>query len=110
MNPGRTMTKPVGVLPDAPLDAAAEFYARWLPGIRHEARAERAELVILLFRPAAHDHRAWRLAAVQDLARDLNPARVNAVVAPDDCPPREVIDYLEQAPGVTGQLLSLDDG
>ena len=37
-------------------------------------------------------------------------ARVNAVVAPDDCPPREVIDYLEQAPGVTGQLLSLDDG
>ena len=110
MNPGCTMTKPVGPLPDAPLDAAAEFCARCLPGIRHDARAAQADLVILLFKPAAHDHRAWRLAAVQDLARELNPARVNAVVAHGECPPRDVIDFLEQAPGVTGQLLSLENG
>jgi hypothetical protein len=104
------MTTPIGNLPDGPLDAAAEYYATWLPKIRHNAGVGPPELVILVFEPAGHDHRGWRLAAVQDLARELSPGRVNAIVAPGGAVPREICDYLEQARGVTGQLLSVEGG
>lgn len=89
-------------LPEAPLDAAAAFHAGWLP----EARdlAERDELV-LVFPPAPYDHRGWRLAAVQDLARAAAPRRVNGVVGDDEAATGQAVAWLAAAPGITGQLL-----
>ncbi|MXP41476.1 hypothetical protein GRI75_07445 [Altererythrobacter soli] len=64
--------------------------------------------MVLIFPPAPHDHRAWRLAAVQDLAREAAPRRVNAVAGDDESAVAEALAWLEQAPGITGQLLAVD--
>ena len=69
----------------------------------------REDLVIIL-RPAPYDHRAWRLAAIQDLARAAAPTRVNGVVGHDEGAIAETLVWLEAAPGVTGQLLAVEPG
>ena len=88
-----------------PLDAAGDFHREWLPRAR-EALGQ-GDLV-LLFDVAGREHRAWRLAAVQELAREASPRRVNAVSGDD----RDAIDatlaWLERAPGITGQLLAVE--
>ena len=95
-------------LPENPLDAAAYFYADVLPGIRADF-AELDELdLIIVFDPAGYEHRAWRLAAVQQLARDYAPSRVNALASDDESAIAAAVRYLEKAPGVTGQYLPLD--
>ncbi|MEZ5742945.1 MAG: hypothetical protein R3D89_04245 [Sphingomonadaceae bacterium] len=66
------------------------------------------EGVIVAFPPAGHEHRGWRLAAVQELARAHAPTRVNAIEGGDGAAQQSARDYLESAPGVTGQLLTLD--
>jgi hypothetical protein len=65
------------------------------------------EALALIFPPAPYDHRGWRLAAVQDLARAAGPARVNAIAGDDEAAIAETLAYLERAPGVTGQLLAV---
>jgi NAD(P)-dependent dehydrogenase (short-subunit alcohol dehydrogenase family) len=92
-------------LPDGPLDAAAAFHARYLG----EARAgfAKADLVVV-FPPAGHEQRAWRLAAVQELAREAAPRRVNGIVGDDEQALAEAVAFLASAPGVTGQLLAVD--
>ena len=104
------ITTPIGGLSDAPLDAAAEFHASYLPRIRHNVAVQPPDALALVFEPAGHEHRAWQLAVVQELARELSPTRVNAIVGDDETALKEAMDYLEQAPGVTGQLLSLQPG
>ena len=94
----------VGSLAEAPLAAAAQFYAEVLPQI---AAAPEAELV-LVFEPADYTHRGWRLAAVQQLARDRAPLRVNALAGDDEQAILAALAYLGTAPGVTGQYLPLD--
>lgn len=90
-------------LPASPLDAAAHFHAAWLP----QARGLSADLVLVL--PAAgHDHRTWRLAMVQELAREAAPYRVNAVAGDGEQTIADTVAWLAQAPGVTGQLLTVD--
>jgi hypothetical protein len=91
----------VGPLPDRAIEAAAAFYATPLPS---------GQDLALIFPPAPYDHRAWRLAAVQDLARGAAPARVNGVVGSDEDAIAATLAWLEQAPGVTGQLLSAQSG
>jgi len=97
----------VGPLDDRALEAAADFHARLLPGIE-AALSGGADPVTLVFLPASHEHRGWRLAAVQGLARRFAPSRVNAVEgdAPDAV--AAAAQYLARAPGVTGQYLPLD--
>ncbi len=94
----------VGELPAEPLEAAAQFYAEVLPRIE----AEFGQDCVLVFPPADHTHRTWRLAAVQELARKHAPRRVNAVVSEDEAAIEAAGRYLASAPGVTGQLLTLD--
>jgi hypothetical protein len=96
----------VGPLPEGAIEAAATFYAEVLPLIPPHA----GEDLVLIFPPAAHDHRGWRLSAVQDLARAAAPARVNGVVGDDEDAIAGTIGYLERAPGVTGQLLVVGPG
>ena len=93
-------------LPPAPLDAASAFHARYLPAAR--ALRDEGNSIVLVFSPAGHEHRAWRLAAVQELAREAAPKRVNAIAGDDDTAVRAAIDYLAAAPGITGQLLAVD--
>jgi hypothetical protein len=92
-------------LPGAPLDAAASFHQGWLPRARETLSG--ADL-LLVFAGADHTHRAWRLAAVQELAREAAPRRVNGVVGDDQAAIDEAAAWLAQAPGVTGQLLAVE--
>jgi hypothetical protein len=93
-------------LPEAALDAAAAFHADWMPRARGELAA--SEALVLVFSAAAYDHRGWRLAAVQDLAREAAPTRVNAVAGDDQAAVSATVEWLARAPGITGQLLAVD--
>jgi len=103
----------VGALPGEPLAAAAEFHARVLPQIV-QARDEptiAAPLInhlTLVFAPADHTHRGWRLAVVQSLARAQAPRRINAVASDDERAIAAAGRYLSAAEGVTGQYWTLD--
>ena len=92
-----------------------------LDGARSEARITRAspsptawvpspegEDLVLILPPADHTHRAWRLAVVQGLAREYAPLRVNAVASDDPDAIASALNYLDNAPGLTGQYLALD--
>ncbi|MDR2858189.1 MAG: hypothetical protein LBV50_10140 [Novosphingobium sp.] len=94
-----------GALPADALAASAQFHAVMLP--RVVAELERGESVVLVFAPADHTHRGWRLAAVQGLARRYAPVRVNAVAGDDEAAIAAAARYLASAKGVTGQLLPL---
>lgn len=91
-------------LPDDPLEAAAEFHARHVP----ELRATTEDLLVA-FPAADHTHRGWRLAAVQMIARAKAPLRINAVSGGSEEAIAAAAEYLARAPGLTGQLISLDD-
>ena len=93
-------------LPGDPLDAAAAFHATIVPNVR-EAIAHHPHVAVC-FNPADHAHRGWRLAAIQELAREAAPgSRVNAVVGCDEETLDQVFAYLENAPGITGQILKV---
>ena len=91
-------------LPDSPLDAAAAFHARILP----EARRAAGNDVVVLFDPADYTHLHWRKAAVEELAREAAPCRVNGAVGGSSGDMKALCDYLNNAPGVTGQLFRMD--
>jgi hypothetical protein len=90
-------------LPEGALEAAAAFHAEWLPAAR-----ALSENLVLVFPAARRDHRGWRLAAIQDLAREAAPRRVNGVAGDDERAVTAAIDWLAHAPGITGQLLAVD--
>ena len=97
----------VGALPDKATDAAARFHAEVLPKLLAELEGGDGPLT-LVFAPADFTHAGWRLAAVQGLAREHAPVRVNALVSDDERAIAEAGRYLAGAGGVTGQLLPLD--
>ncbi|MFC0590507.1 Rossmann fold domain-containing protein [Novosphingobium aquiterrae] len=90
-------------LPEDPLAAAAHFYSKVMPGIGAEGD------LTLVFPAADHTHRAWRLAAIEGLARARVPGRINAVSGGNSATIAAALAYLAAAPGVTGQYLPLDD-
>ena len=93
-----------GLAPNA-IEAAAAFHARWMPqalGMLADAPA------LLLQLPAApYDHDDWRRAAIRDLARRSTPHRANMIAGGDAAAIASAVRFLENAPGVTGQLLKL---
>jgi len=94
-------------LPESALAASATFHGRDLPRLI-SLFSEVRDCVTLVFPPADHTHRGWRLAAVQSLARARKPRRVNAVESDDEAGVAAALRWLEGADGVTGQLLALD--
>ena len=101
------MELPVGPLPDDPLAAAAQFHAEWLPRVL--ALLDSGEpLVTLVFPSAGLAHAGWREAAVQLLARERTPARINAICGEDRAAIAATASFVAQAPGLTGQYLVLD--
>ena len=127
----------VSPLPDTPSAAAAAFHADWLPQARallkplpfrggdggggcqqplsrpdnpHPNPSPEGEgLLVIAFDAADYTHTGWRLAAVQMLAREYAPARVNAVSGGAAAARAAALPYLETADGITGQYLPLDD-
>jgi hypothetical protein len=93
----------VGTLAEEPLSAAAEFHQAMLPQIGNPIEAA----LLLVFTPADHTHRAWRLGVVQGLARRLAPCRINAIASDDEAAIAAAAAYLALAEGVTGQYLPL---
>jgi hypothetical protein len=105
------MTLELEGLPALPLDAAAWFHSNCVRDIRADFRqmANFSCHLTVVFEPAGHEHRSWRLAAIQELAREVAPNRINAVVSDNEAAIAKAKAYLERAEGVTGQLLELDD-
>lgn len=97
----------VGPLPEDPLAAAAAFHAEVLPRVL-AALDGGAALLTLVFTPADHPHRAWREAAIQTIARERTPARINAVAAADEPAIAATHAFIAAAPGLTGHYLLLD--
>lgn len=97
----------VGPLADDALEAAADFHARLLLAVETTLGAG-ADPLTLVFLPAGHEHKAWRLAVVEGLARRFAPSRVNALECDDDEAVQAAARWLESAAGVTGQLFPLD--
>ena len=64
--------------------------------------------VVMLFDPADHTHLHWRKAAVEELAREAAPCRVNGAVGGSSGDMKALCEYLDNAPGVTGQLFRMD--
>lgn len=89
------------------LDSARRFYTSGLQAAVLYL-LELSEPLTLVFPPADHTHRGWRLAAVQSLARAQAPRRINAVESDDEAAITAAASYLERAAGVTGQYLQLD--
>ncbi|NBC36482.1 hypothetical protein GTZ99_07930 [Novosphingobium sp. FSY-8] len=94
-------------LPEDPLGAAAHFHSVVAPALVGVSRHLPRDLMLVL-PPADHTHRAWRLAAIQALARELAPQRVNAVESDDTAAIAAAHAWLEAAPGITGQVFPLD--
>ncbi|WP_340589397.1 Rossmann fold domain-containing protein [Erythrobacter alti] len=88
-------------LPAAPLDAAAEFAARYFPILRGYGSC------MVILDHADHTHDSWRKAAIEELAREAAPGRINAVVGSESGAIAQVLKYLDDAPGVTGQIFTL---
>jgi hypothetical protein len=104
-------------LPDEAIDAAALFYAehaKRIPRALWHARTDAIspddvpDGITVIFPLADHTHQSWRLAAIQQLAREVAPLRVNAIVGTHDPDIELALAYLADAPGVTGQVLELD--
>jgi hypothetical protein len=107
-----------------PADDAAHFYSTLLPMARKCLAGEKPssdfglegelDAIAFIFPFGGKEHEGWQRAAIQTLAREAAPKRVNGVIGDDrngidamhaiDA----VTDWLEQAPGITGQLLAVD--
>jgi len=98
----------VGALPDAPLDAAEAFYAEYLADTRDMLENGLLELLVIQLPPAGKDHDDWRRSLARDLARKYAPTRVNVIAATPDTN-AQMLAYLMDAPGVTGQYCPTDD-
>lgn len=91
-------------LPEGAVEAAATFYREHLEMARRAATT--ADLAIVLD-PVPHDHSDWRRALARDLARKNAPRRVNVIAGGEGGELEEVLAFLAEAPGVTGQYLEL---
>jgi len=105
--------------PDGPLEAATYFLTELVPQVREFApptrlaaeigaepvEADTVKAIAIVFPKADHTHDAWRLAAIQQLARESAPLRVNAIVGDEV---EAVSSFLASAPGVTGQVFETD--
>ncbi len=97
----------IQTLDSVPTAAAARFYSHYLPMIALQIEISPPVLTIL-FPDADHTHHSWRLAAIQALARESVPSRVNGIAGNDGPAQLAAVRYLETAPGLTGQYFPLD--
>lgn len=94
-----------GGLPERAIDAHRAFFDQHLDRIRKELAEPRCKSFTIALGPANHEHDAWRGALAADLAREYAPKRVNVAAGPKTDAFDALLEYLEDAPGVTGQYL-----
>ena len=95
----------VTLLPECALDAQTAFMALHLEAARALLADPDTTALAILLPPAAHGHRDWRLALARDLAREAAPKRANIVSGHPGEARNDVLRFLADAPGVTGQYL-----
>jgi hypothetical protein len=108
---------------DDPADDAAHFYSTLMPMARKFLSGEKPpsdvglkgelDAIAFIFPFGGKEHEGWQRAAIQTLAREAAPKRVNGVIGDDrnginamnaiDA----VADWLANAPGITGQVLEV---
>jgi hypothetical protein len=98
-----------GSLPETALYAAAAFMTHHLAAASALLADPETNALAIILPPAAHDHRDWRLAMARDLAREAAPKRVNVVAGRPGEARARTLQFLANAPGVTGQYLLCDD-
>lgn len=89
-------------LPEQPLDAATAFMAFYLPEARSIMADPQTTAIAIILPPADHSHRDWRRALARYLAREYAPKRANVLAASGGNPLAQMLQFLSDAPGVTG--------
>jgi hypothetical protein len=99
----------VAELPAEPLDAASAFAARHLAAARALIAGEGTSALAIILPPAPPAHRDWRRALARDLARAHAPARANVIAARPGAGLEAMLQFLSDAPGVTGHYCEVDE-
>ncbi len=93
-------------LPERAIDAAAAFHEHHLAESRRLLDDGESDALAICLSPAAYDHDDWRRTLARDLARAHAPKRVNVIGAVVGEARNQMLAYLRNAPGVTGQYLA----
>ena len=92
-------------LPERSLDAAGAFHRVHLDAVTAKLGDADTSSLVLVLPAAGPDHDDWRRTVARDLARAYGPKRVNVIAATNCGAIDEMLAYLRNAPGVTGQYL-----
>ncbi|MBV7259552.1 Rossmann fold domain-containing protein [Erythrobacter crassostreae] len=90
-------------LPVSGIAASAAFFSDYLEQAKIMLAAADTTALAIVLPEAGTDHDDWRRSLAGDLAREYTPKRVNVIGAKDQLAAKALIDYLRDAPGVTGQ-------
>lgn len=96
-------------LPASGLTASALFASDHLSEARAILSATDTSALAIHLPSAGPDHDDWRTAVARDLARAYAPKRVNVIGAAVGACLDDLLVYLENAPGVTGQYCQTHD-
>lgn len=96
----------VAGLPASSLEASAAFYSDHLDQVRVLLENPDMTVLAIVLPSAGPDHDDWRRTLARDLAREHAPKRANVVGGDDHFATAMLLDYLKDAPGVTGHYLA----
>jgi hypothetical protein len=91
------------------LEAHKAFFSDTLPQVRQAMNGATIASLTLVMPRASCDHDDWRRAVAGDLAREYAPKRFNIAAGAKGEPLDRVLQYLEDAPGVTGHYVQAHD-
>lgn len=92
-------------LPDSSIEASAALYFDHLEKARAMLARDGVTALAIVLPAAGPDHNDWRRTLARDLARVHTPKRVNVIGGDGEAATAPLLDYLRDAPGVTGQYL-----
>lgn len=90
-----------------PVAEAAEFYRSHIAPIQQ--LAEEHDCVTVIFGGSDKARTVWRRAAIESLAREQAPKRINGISGGQQDRIMATSRYLASAHGITGQVLLLSD-
>ncbi|EAQ29522.1 hypothetical protein NAP1_02080 [Erythrobacter sp. NAP1] len=96
-------------LPQGALNAHTFFVSQMLPIVREAIEDAACLSLTVALPPAGSDHDGWRKSLAGDLARTYAPKRVNIAGGEPGAALDRVLDYLKDAPGVTGHYVQAHD-
>ena len=99
----------IKALPQSSLEASAVFHHDYTAKARALLEAPETTALAITLPAAGPDHDDWRRTLARDLARGYTPKRVNVVGGEGEEAIGPLVDYLKDAPGVTGQYLAAHD-